>query len=154
MKALSVLLAVLTAAPAAGLAANAAQPTHGPWTTGDCVNTTIDFFGPRLDMPHGTPAQLRNAIQESGIHIDYATHHWDRHHWEPASVLYQGEDELAVAARQRLGDKVQMCFISSPQKTAYCDPVADPRGIIFRIYNYRLRAEFRAPNSQHGCGGA
>lgn len=154
MKSLCALLAGLVALSTSGLAASAAQPKNGPWTSGDCVVTKIVDIGPRLDVPHATPAQLREAIDHTGIHIDYATHRWDSRHWDAASVLYQGEPALSVATKQHVGDAVQLCFISRPEKTEYCNPDQDPRGIVFRIYNYRLKSEFQAPNSQHSCGGA
>jgi hypothetical protein len=55
----------------------------------------------------------------------------------------------------RHGDRVRVCLEQAPDpQPGVCDPRTDPRGRIYRVYDYRLRATFEAPNGNHGCGGA
>ncbi len=62
---------------------------------------------------------------------------------------------------ERRGDRIQVCLLSFPlprfDKATHqwiCDPDADPRGWMFRVYEYRRHAAFYGPNTQHSCGGA
>ena len=59
-----------------------------------------------------------------------------------------------VAIHERPGDKVQLCFLGKVEGTPGCIPAADPRGRLYRAYDYRLHAAYTAFNSQHVCGGA
>ena len=59
-----------------------------------------------------------------------------------------------VAVHERSGDKVQLCFLGMVEGTTGCITAADPRGRLYRAYDYRLHAAYTALNSQHVCGGA
>jgi hypothetical protein len=59
-----------------------------------------------------------------------------------------------VMNQQRVGDKVQVCLLSAPTKSRFCNPDKDSRGRIYRIYDYRLKAAYVGTNGNHLCGGA
>ena len=72
----------------------------------------------------------------------------------PVTVThYQGSPENKTMQAERAGDKVQVCLVSVPAPTQYCDPDKDPRGRIYRVYDYRQKTQYSG-GSQHGCGGA
>ena len=150
MKRFVLLLAALSLLP--GVPAGAAQPARGAWTTGDCADTKIVFIGPRLGGEHDSAQQMQTEMRESGISVQFGTHRWPK---DVAEVVhYQGDQQLAVMSRERVGDRVQLCLVSRPKKDQYCDPTTDRRGVEFRVYDYRLRQSYSGINSEHGCGGA
>jgi hypothetical protein len=59
-----------------------------------------------------------------------------------------------IAAAERAGDEVQLCLIAVPEPTIACDPLTDPRGRTYRVYDYRQHAAYSDTNSNHACGGA
>ena len=62
-----------------------------------------------------------------------------------------GSDYRALHA----GDRVKVCLVEAPSpERGICDPHVDPRGRVYRVYDYRLHAAYTALNSAHGCGGA
>jgi hypothetical protein len=71
-----------------------------------------------------------------------------------AAVVDRSADAKSAIARQKPGDKVQVCLLYRPHKDPYCDPDKDPRGRVYRIYNYRLKAAYSGWNANHWCGGA
>lgn len=71
-----------------------------------------------------------------------------------AAIVDRGAEPGSVIARQKVGDRVQVCLVSQPKKDEYCDPSKDSRGRIYRVYNYRLKAAFDGMNANHYCGGA
>lgn len=71
-----------------------------------------------------------------------------------AAVVDRTAQPTSVLAKQKVGDKVQVCLIASPTKNQYCNPDKDPRGRFFRVYNYRLKAAYSGTNANHLCGGA
>jgi len=52
------------------------------------------------------------------------------------------------------GDRVRVCLITMPRKTAACDPATDDRGRDFLIYNRALGVALLFENGEHDCGGA
>ncbi|MBD5635767.1 MAG: hypothetical protein IAI49_14965 [Candidatus Eremiobacteraeota bacterium] len=79
---------------------------------------------------------------------------------KPTVTLYQGDKANALVARERPGDRVQVCVIRFPRPYATaggvgaCNPRVDIRGRSLRVYDYRLRFAYVGQNSEHGCGGA
>ena len=71
-----------------------------------------------------------------------------------AAIVDRGAKPSDAIARQKVGDKVQICLLNSPRPSQYCDPTKDSRGRVFRVYNYRLKAAYTGWNANHGCGGA
>jgi hypothetical protein len=71
-----------------------------------------------------------------------------------ASVVDRSAGQNSPLAKQKVGDKVQVCLLHTPTKSPYCDPNKDERGRVYRIYNYRLRSAYQGWNGNHGCGGA
>lgn len=59
-----------------------------------------------------------------------------------------------IVDRERVGDRVQACFLGRVVGATNCDPVKDARGYVYRLYDYRLHAAYVMMNSQHACGGA
>ena len=79
-----------------------------------------------------------------------------KHEWGVGVVHYQDEPEDLIMAKEHAGDKVQVCLVSVPnsQDSPGCDPKTDPRGRVYRVYDYRLHASYSGMNGEHGCGGA
>ena len=133
-----------------------------PWPTTNslCSSTQVKTAGPRLLDPSKlsaagqarlntggslTQSDIDQAgVRESGgISISFTN---------GISVVDYGTN--AIAAHERPGDKVQLCLIYVPSESE-CPTVArDPRGRVYRVYDYQARAAYRMQNSQHGCGGA
>jgi hypothetical protein len=134
----------------------AGGPWHGPAVL--CAPATVTSVGPRLEEPKGQ--------YSSGVRVSFdipSKPHWlSNATFRTASVVhYQDSAGNAVMQKARPGDPVQVCLVSFPIPThdpktgaVMCDPNADPRGFVFRIYAYRQHAAYMGPNSQHGCGGA
>ncbi|MBV8490843.1 MAG: hypothetical protein JO199_09980, partial [Candidatus Eremiobacteraeota bacterium] len=70
-------------------------------------------------------------------------------------VHYQGDDN-AVMTAEHAGDKVQVCLLSTPSTADNpdCNPKTDPRGRVYRVYDYRQKASYSGINGEHSCGGA
>jgi hypothetical protein len=49
-----------------------------------------------------------------------------------------------------MGDRVRMCFVSTPLNC----PKGDDRGKIYNSTNLRTHKNWRLPDSEHSCGGA
>ena len=80
---------------------------------------------------------------------------------ETSVVHYQDERGNSLMQSERPGDKVQVCLTAFPTPShdpktgqVICDPNVDPRGLVFRVYDYRRHAAYIGPDSQHSCGGA
>ncbi len=129
-----------SSAASAGQAAAAAQPaappgeqeaanTGGaPAKVGDCVMTTVQVVGTRLD-----------GVAGSGSAIEYAN--------GIAQVSY---DQVPGIDSSRTGDEVKLCLVSLPQN---CPP-GDDRGKIYSGTNTRTGQTWSEPDSEHSCGGA
>lgn len=121
---------LLTCVAGAALAGCGDRSTSSavPTRVGACVKTTVAETGPRLE---GAP--------ESGSSIRYA------------NGLSQVDYSVVPGiANSRTGDEVNVCLVSIP---ADCPP-GDTRGRIYDATNLRTRETWRAPDSQHTCGGA
>ena len=59
-----------------------------------------------------------------------------------------------LAARERVGDSVQVCFLGRIEGGEGCLTADDSRGRVYRVYDYRLHVAYTMTNSQHRCGGA
>ena len=71
-----------------------------------------------------------------------------------AAVVDRSAQPGSVLAKQKVGDRVQVCLIYSAPLSQDCNPNKDPRGRIYRVYNYRLRGAYTGWNANHFCGGA
>jgi hypothetical protein len=71
-----------------------------------------------------------------------------------ARVLDRGTLLNSVMDAQVVGDKVQVCLIYMPESEKRCNPEKDPRGRVYRVYNYRLKSAYVGINANHLCGGA
>ena len=82
----------------------------------ECTNTKVAKVGTRLsDVPgSGTTVKFTNGVSLSGY------------------------NNVAVAEKQRPGDRVQVCLVHVPKK---CPP-GDERGKKYRVYDYRQKAEY------------
>lgn len=129
-----------------------------------CVDTKVTSVRPRLG--DGTQQSFGKAdFDGTGVVVEMALPPGFRFMTTtrvvPSVVHYQGDQDNAIMRAQRPGDRVQVCLLSFPTPTYdagakrfICDPDADARGFVFRVYSYRQRAAYYGPNSQHGCGGA
>jgi len=73
--------------------------------------------------------------------------------WVPSAALSGGAPN-PVMMQERVGDHVQVCLVSVPIPQGRCDPDTDPRGRVYRVYDYRQHAAYVEMNDGHGCGGA
>jgi hypothetical protein len=110
--------------PATQPAANTGVPAN----VGDCVQTTVQQVGTRLE---GTPG--------SGSAISYAN--------GASQVSY---DQVPGIDSSQAGDAVKLCLVSLPQN---CPP-GDDRGKIYSGTNLRTGQTWSEPDSEHSCGGA
>ena len=81
----------------------------------------------------------------------------------PAATVVHYDDDRTnpLMESEKAGDRVQVCLVAFPTPThdpktgkVICDPNVDPRGLIYRVYDYKHHAAYTGPDSQHGCGGA
>jgi hypothetical protein len=151
---LALVLAGLTITPAR---ADDVQYAPGVWhyRSVACVDTTVRSVEPRLTS-YGQKITTQDFVQ-SGVVVDFNTTLGS----DPANpgmrasvTHYQGTAGNTIMMRERAGDKVQICFISRPAPTVYCNPDKDGRGRVFRVYDYRQHSQYAGMSSEHDCGGA
>jgi hypothetical protein len=91
----------------------------------------------------------------SGIYITFkSTLGVSNFKGESAAVTDRMMPLNSVIAKQKVGNKVQVCLISTPSKERFCNPEKDSRGRFYRIYDYQLKAAYVGTNGNHLCGGA
>jgi hypothetical protein len=154
------LLAVAIVLVLASTPARADQPdpyVSGPWhyRSIPCVDTTVVSVTPRLGNPGQTKFTAED-FKETGVSVTFKTTLGSDPAQAPAPVSvthYQGDPDNAFMVAEHPGDKVQVCFLSTPAPTQYCDPDKDPRGRLYRIWDY-VRHHQYSGGTQHGCGGA
>jgi len=132
--------------------------TPGAWhfKSVPCVDTTVRLVVPRLSASAQGTFTARDFVQ-TGVDVVFNTYLGSDpafpHMW--ASIVhYQDTPGNDVMVREHSGDRVQVCFLSRPAPTLVCNPDKDSRGRIFRVYDYRQRAQYWGMNSEHDCGGA
>jgi len=121
-----------------------------------CVTTTARSVEPRLTSD-SQKTFTASDFQQSGVFVEFNTTLGSdpaNPNMRSAVTRYQNTPGNDIMTREHPGDKVQVCFISRPAPTAYCDPDEDGRGRVFRVYDYRQHAQFAGMNSEHDCGGA
>jgi hypothetical protein len=151
------LVAALALTPPAVAFAQTEQYAPGVWhyRSVSCVDTTVKSVEPRLTT-YGQKTFSRSDFLQSGVVVEFNTKLGS----DPANNMlaavthYQGTPGNDVMMAERPGDKVQVCFLSRPPPTKYCNPDKDARGRMFRVYDYRRRASYAGMNSEHDCGGA
>jgi hypothetical protein len=121
-----------------------------------CVDTTVRSVEPRLTTD-GQKTFTAQDFEQSGVEVEFNTNLGSdpaNPNMRAAVTHYQNTAGNNIMMRERAGDKVQVCFISRPAPTTYCDPDKDGRGRVFRVYDYRQHAQYSGMNSEHDCGGA
>jgi hypothetical protein len=109
-----------------------AEIGHLPTRVGACVATTIESVETRL-LDGSKP------VPDSGSAVRFA------------NGGYQVSYETVPAIEEsRNGDRVRMCFISTPLN---CPP-GDNRGKVYYTTNLRTKKSWKLPDSEHACGGA
>jgi hypothetical protein len=118
------------ASPAAPAPATepAAATNALPASVGECVQTTVQQVGTRLE---GTPG--------SGSAISYAN--------GGSQVSY---DQVPGIDSSQAGDAIKLCLVSLPQN---CPP-GDDRGKVYSATNLRTGQTWSEADSEHSCGGA
>ncbi len=109
-----------------------------------CEDSTITKTGNYFE---GNPSSGFYAIFQSKLGVEKFPD-------ATAAVVDRGASPTSAIAQQKVGDKVQVCLLSTPPKDPYCDPNRDRRGRFYRVYNYRLRLAYTGTNANHLCGGA
>jgi hypothetical protein len=156
----SCLCFVLLATAGNTLAARAQDQQYAPglwhYRSVECVDTTVRIVEPRLTAD-GQKTFTARDFDESGVVVEFNTFLGS----DPANprlratvTHYEGTAGNNIMMRERVGDKVQACFLSRPAPTVYCNPDKDDRGRVFRVYDYRQHAQYSGMNSEHDCGGA
>ena len=121
------LLTLLAGAALAGCG-NSATQSAIPTQVGACAKTTVAETGPRLE---GAPDSGSSIRYENGLsQVDYSV--------------------VPGIANSKPGDEVSVCLVSMPTD---CPP-GDTRGRVYDATNLRTHETWRAPDSQHMCGGA
>ena len=59
-------------------------------------------------------------------------------------------DTVLAIEESRKGDRVRMCFVSTPLNC----PRGDDRGKVYNSTNLRTHKSWRLPDAEHSCGGA
>jgi hypothetical protein len=169
--AIALLAALLGAAPAAVAdVAQADDELHeslagGAWHPGTyvaCADGVVTAVHARLDEPDagGKPSFGSGVVVE--MRLPSAPKFFNGYAFHSAAVVhYDHEPSNALMQSETPGSRVQVCLAGFPTPAhdpdtgkVICDPNEDPRGFVFRVYDYRRRAAFMGPDSQHGCGGA
>ena len=117
---------IMAAAPAA----SGALPTR----VGACVVTNIESIETRL-----VDGATHQPMPGSGGAVCFANGGYQ--------VSY---DTVPAIEESRKGDRVRMCFVSTPLNC----PKGDDRGKIYNSTNLRTHKNWRLPDSEHSCGGA
>jgi hypothetical protein len=122
----------IVGAAKAGMDAGGPAPVAAPSAAfpalHSCSTTTVKWIGSRLD---GAP--------DSGSAIQYADGR--------TQVSY---DMIPGIQKSKPGDPVQLCVRELPQN---CPP-GDNRGVVYEAHNQRSNMSWKAPDSEHACGGA
>jgi hypothetical protein len=165
---LAACVALGTLAPAAALAQND-DDLHeslagGAWHPGTyvaCADGVVTAVHSRLEeTTSGKPSFESGVVVE--MRLPSAPRFFNGYAFRTAEVVhYDHEPSNALMQSETPGTRVQVCLAGFPTPShdpqtgaVICDPNDDPRGFVFRVYDYRRRAAFMGPNSQHGCGGA
>ena len=138
--------------------AQAEQYAPGVWhyRSVACVDTTVRDVAPRLTA-FGQKTFTARDFQQSGVVVEFNTFLGSdpaNRNMRASVTHYQGTPGNDIMIKERPADRVQVCFLSRPAPTQFCNPDKDGRGRMFRVYDYRRRAQYSGMNSEHGCGGA
>jgi hypothetical protein len=146
----------VTAAPAR--AQDTSHYKSGPWHSSSikCTDVTVKTVTPRLENA-GQTSYTRADFMASGVSVTFNTR-LGADASDPsarASVThYQDTAGNNVMMAEHPGNPVQVCLVKVPRATQYCHPNSDPRGRVFRVWDYKQRAQYAGMNSEHDCGGA
>jgi hypothetical protein len=134
----------------------AAAPEAKPLPAGkNCIVTTVARITTRLTGSDGSGKEVQDPGSGSQIFMKGRLPDKYGGYLQPTLVFYQEEAENKLIARERAGDKVQVCVISFPDTSdPECDPKTDRRGRTLRVYDYAHKFVYEGPNSEHMCGGA
>jgi hypothetical protein len=137
----------------------------GAWHAGKfvpCADGTVTDVEPRLETPGVTGSARFESGVATYIRLPTAPKFLNGQPFPTASVVhYDGDPTNKLMESERKGDRVQVCLVSFPTPShdlqtgaVVCDPNTDPRGMTFRVYDYKRHAAYVGPDSEHGCGGA
>lgn len=130
----------------------------GPWRyrSVSCVDTTVKSVTPRL-VSAGQTSYSKKDFQQSGVEVAFNTH-LGAGPSAPTAFAgvthYQDTAGNNVMMAEHPGDRVQVCLAQIPMPTQFCNPDTDPRGRLYRVWDYRQKAEYCGLNGEHNCGGA
>jgi hypothetical protein len=124
--------------------------------SGSCVDTTVRLVAPRLTgLDPAKEHFTRQDFVGSGVAVTFNTKLG-----RPSGVMwaevvhYQEEPGNNIMMKERVGDRVRVCFLGEPKADEACNPKTDLRGRTFSVYDYRQHASYSGMNSEHDCGGA
>jgi hypothetical protein len=153
-----ILIAYLAGAAIPACADNAPDYKTGPWhyRSISCVDTTVKTVTPRLASA-GQTSYSKKDFQQSGVEVAFNSHLGGGPSAPSAFAgvtHYQDSAGNNVMMAEHPGDRVQVCLVQVPAPTQFCNPDTDPRGRVYRVWDYRQKAQYNGLNSEHDCGGA
>jgi hypothetical protein len=116
------------------MAAAPAEAGALPTRVGACVVTTIESVETRL-----VDGATNQPTPGSGSAVRFVNGGYQ--------VSY---DVIPAIEESRKGDRVRMCFVSTPLNC----PKGDDRGKVYNSTNLRTHKNWRLPDAEHSCGGA
>ena len=137
----------------------------GAWHPGKfvpCADGVVTSVHPRLDEPAVNGVQTFGSGVGVEIKLPTAPRFLNGQPFPEAAVVHYDHDIAnELMQSEKPGDKVQVCLVSFPTPThdlqtgkIVCDPETDPRGMVYRVYDYKRHGAYMGPDSEHGCGGA
>lgn len=141
----------------------------GPLHYKTCVDTTVVQVHPRkfIREPNGSQflplsnygyVEFATRLGEESVtaerYVEKANGYDVVHYHPNASIEFGDSPDAEVAAAERTGDRVQVCLLTMPAPSQSCNPDIDPRGRVYRVWDYRQRAAYSGASGEHACGGA
>lgn len=163
--AIVVLLSLCAAPASADQDTDSETLAGGAWHAGKlvpCANGFVTSVHSRLvEAPSGGAQTFGSGVVVE-MKLPTAPTFLNGQPFRTASVVhYDSERGNALMQAEKPGNRVQVCFIGFPTTShdphsgrVICDPNVDPRGMTYRVYDYKNRTTFMGPDSEHGCGGA
>ncbi|MDQ2858313.1 MAG: hypothetical protein M3R53_06635 [Candidatus Eremiobacteraeota bacterium] len=136
----------------------------GAWQAGKnvpCVDGFVTAVHSRLEEPASAHQTFDSGVVVE-IRLPSSPKFLNGRSFRNAAVVhYDGDRTNKLMQSEKIGDKVQVCLVAFPTPThdpqtgkVVCNPNIDPRGLVYRVYDYRHHAAYMGPDSQHSCGGA
>jgi len=135
----------------------------GAWTAGPrvpCADGVVAGVHPRLEEAASDVPFSSGIVVE--IKLPTKPRFLNGQAFGEASVVHYDQERGNGSMKlEKPGDRVHVCLVSFPTPSrdpktgqVFCDPNTDPRGVVYRVYDYHRHFTYAGPDSQHSCGGA